>query len=82
LSREKAARYVRRSLWDRDLRIDLEAIQAFGAKALVTLMESKELVEANLSANLLASLSRELGLEWQHLPIQDGGVPDERFEDL
>lgn len=69
-------------VWNRDLRADLLAIQAFGAKILVTLMESEELDELNLPAKLLCSSAKEFGLEWHHLPIKDVGVPDDHFEDL
>jgi ADP-ribosyl-[dinitrogen reductase] hydrolase len=61
--------------WDRDLCIDLEAIQAFGAKALVTLMEREELAEINVPADVLESESREYGLEWHHLPISRHNRP-------
>ena len=68
--------------WNRDLRTDLQAIQTFGAKALVTLMESEELEEVNVPAGLLAEWAREFGFEWHHLPVKDVHTPDERFEDL
>ncbi len=68
--------------WDRDLCTDLQAIQSFGAKTLVTLMESQELDEVNVPVGLLGSWARELGLEWHHLPIKDVDVPDDRVEDL
>ena len=68
--------------WDRDLRTDLAAIQAFGAKALVTLMETAELDGVGVPVSMLASLAKEFGLEWHHLPIEDVQAPDERFEDL
>jgi ADP-ribosylglycohydrolase/protein-tyrosine phosphatase len=68
--------------WERDLRTDLHAIHAFGAKALVTLMESKELDEVNVPVDLLGSYANEFSIEWHHLPIKDIHVPDDRFEDL
>jgi len=68
--------------WNRELRTDLQAIQTFGAKALVTLMESEELEEVNVPAGLLAEWAREFGFEWHHLPVKDVHTPDERFEDL
>lgn len=54
--------------WDRDLHTDLQAIQEFGAKAIVTLMESDELDEVNVPVGLLGSWAKEFGLEWHHLP--------------
>lgn len=68
--------------WNRDLCADLGVIQSFGAKTLVTLMESTELDEVNVPVSLLGSWAREFGLEWHHLPIKDVHVPDDRFEDL
>jgi ADP-ribosyl-[dinitrogen reductase] hydrolase len=68
--------------WDRDLRTDLEVIQSFGAKALVTLMEEEELRDVQVPAELLGSWAKEYGLEWHHLPIKDVSVPDATFEDL
>lgn len=68
--------------WRRDLRADLEVIQAFGATSLVTLMECAELDEVGMPASLLGSSAKEFGLDWHHLPIKDVHAPDERFEDL
>lgn len=68
--------------WDRDLDADLEAIQSFGAAALVTLMEDHELREVKvLPEQLEASVSAH-GMEWHHLPIRDVSIPDEHFEIL
>jgi ADP-ribosyl-[dinitrogen reductase] hydrolase len=68
--------------WSRDLSTDLQTIQAFGAKTLVTLMESEELDQVNVPVGLLGSWAKDFGLEWHHLPIKDVGIPDDRFEDL
>ena len=68
--------------WRRDLRADMEVIQAFGATSLLTLMECAELDEVGVPASLLGSSAKEFGLEWHHLPIKDVHAPDERFEDL
>jgi ADP-ribosyl-[dinitrogen reductase] hydrolase len=64
--------------WDRDLSLDLDAIKDWGAAAVVTLVESKEL-------NLLRvpHLGEEVarrGILWFHLPIVDVSIPDENFE--
>jgi ADP-ribosylglycohydrolase/protein-tyrosine phosphatase len=67
--------------WDRDLECDLKSIQAFGAKALVTLMESHELSDFQVSPVRLAERVRACGMEWHHLPIRDVNPPDSRFED-
>jgi ADP-ribosyl-[dinitrogen reductase] hydrolase len=68
--------------WDRDLRTDLAAIRASGAKTLVTLMESTELEGVGVPAGILGPQAKEFGLEWHHLPIKDVHAPDDRFEDL
>jgi ADP-ribosyl-[dinitrogen reductase] hydrolase len=64
--------------WARDLKLDLTAIKDWGATALLTLIEDWELKK--LSVGHLGTVARQLGLEWFHLPIVDGGIPEERFE--
>jgi protein-tyrosine phosphatase len=59
--------------WARDLALDLDAIVAWGARALVTLVEARELAELKI-ADLGVEAERR-GLEWLHLPIRDYGVP-------
>ncbi len=68
--------------WDRDLDADLQAIQSFGAAALVTLMEDHELRNVKVLPDHLRAGLLARGLEWHHLPIVDGSVPDEHFENL
>lgn len=65
------------SWWDRDLAVDLEAIRAWGAFGLITLMEDHELADLRV-ANLGAACKAH-GLEWLHMPIVDGAAPDQRF---
>ena len=64
--------------WDRDLATDLDVIEAWGADAVVTLMEDHELAAVKV-ANL-GDLVEARGMEWYHLPIRDVDVPDDRFE--
>ena len=64
--------------WERDLATDLDAIRDRGAVALVTLIEDHEL--RSLRVERLGDAARERGLEWLHLPIRDGDVPDAAFE--
>ena len=64
--------------WERDLGIDLDAISVWGAKLVLTLMESAE-----LTALKVPHLGKEIqnrGLEWRHLPIADFSIPGDAFE--
>jgi len=70
--------YDHRGPMARDLETELDAIRAWGARALVCLMEPHELEELGVPSLLHAA--RRRGLEVYHLPIRDGGVPDEVFE--
>src|ERR1019366_417276 len=67
--------------WDRDLRIDMKAIEDFGAAALVTLMEDAELDAVHVPPDRLRAEAREHGIEWHYLPVADVDIPDRQFED-
>ena len=59
--------------WARDLALDLDAVQAWGAKLVLTLIEPAELV-----ALKVPDLGQEVaarGMAWCHLPIADYNVP-------
>jgi len=65
-------------VWDRDLRDDLQVIRDWGASAIVSLIEEHEFsllgvpdFEAQVSSTF----------RWLWLPIPDGGVPDDEFEE-
>ena len=64
--------------WDRDLALDLDAIRTWGAAAVVTLVEAKEL--ALLRVENLGEEVRRRQMLWFHLPIVDVSTPDEGFE--
>ncbi len=64
--------------WARDLSLDLDAIQSWGASAVVTLVEAHELV--SLGVPDLGDRVRERGIDWHHLPIVDLNAPDKGFE--
>jgi ADP-ribosyl-[dinitrogen reductase] hydrolase len=66
--------------WDRDLRTDIQAIAAWGASAVITLIEDHEFTLLGIEA--LGEEVVQLGMQWWHLPIRDVDVPDERFENL
>ncbi|MYN65266.1 MAG: hypothetical protein F4X11_09600 [Acidobacteria bacterium] len=66
--------------WARDLEIDLDAIQRWGATAVVTLIEEHEF--ERLSVRGLPGKVRDRHMEWWHLPIEDGhSPPAQGFED-
>ena len=65
--------------WNRDLGKDLQAIRAWGATTVVTLIEDHEF--RLLTIESLADEVRALGMNWVHLPIVDVSIPDSRFED-
>lgn len=64
--------------WDRNLALDLDAVQNWGAAAVVTLVEQKELTL--LRAKGLGEEVLRRGMLWFHLPIVDVSTPDEEFE--
>jgi len=65
--------------WYRDLDADVDIIKAWGANAVVTLLE--EFALRMLGVPALPILLKERKIEWHHLPIRDVGVPDRLFED-
>jgi ADP-ribosyl-[dinitrogen reductase] hydrolase len=65
--------------WDRDLKLDLEAIASWDAAALVTLIEEHEF--AMLGVDGLGEAARDHHMLWYHLPIRDVSVPSQSFED-
>jgi ADP-ribosyl-[dinitrogen reductase] hydrolase len=64
--------------WDRDLAIDLDAITRWGAVAVVTLLEQREMMHLRVTRLGVETESRHM--TWFHLPIADGSIPDDRFE--
>jgi ADP-ribosyl-[dinitrogen reductase] hydrolase len=74
----KYDRHAMSGYWDRDLSLDLDAIRAWGAAAVVTLVEKKELVA--LRVERLGDEVVRRGMLWFHLPIVDASTPDEAFE--
>jgi ADP-ribosyl-[dinitrogen reductase] hydrolase len=64
--------------WQRDLDTDLKAVAAWGATALVTLMESHEL--ELLRVPDIGHKTAALNMQWLHLPIRDVSIPDANFE--
>lgn len=68
---------ARSGVWARDLGLDIDAIRAWGAAAVVTLMEMHEHNELGVQ-----DLPEEIWgaeMEWFHLPIVDQRAPDAAF---
>ena len=65
--------------WARDLDTDLDAIQHWGATAVVSLVTGEEL--DLLSVRGLPGAVRDRHMEWWHAPILDGRPPGPAFED-
>ena len=64
--------------WDRDLDLDLDAIQQWGATAVVSLITDEEM--AGLKVRDLPRGVTDRHMEWWHLPIPDGHPPGADFE--
>jgi ADP-ribosyl-[dinitrogen reductase] hydrolase len=64
--------------WARDLDTDLDAIAAWGTKAVVTLLEPDEL--RWLAITRLGAEVQRRGMEWVHMPIPDVSTPGPEFE--
>jgi ADP-ribosyl-[dinitrogen reductase] hydrolase len=65
--------------WRRDLEADLDVIQSWGARAIVTLVERHEL--EMLGVPQLGSRVAERGMDWLHLPIVDVQPPGPAFDE-
>ena len=72
-------RYAISGPWRRDLDTDLDAIQHWGATAVVSLVSHEEL--AYLKVSDLPTAVRDRHMEWWHAPIPDGEAPERDFED-
>ncbi len=64
--------------WARSLAIDLDAIESWGATAVVSLITDEEI--DHLGVRGLPEAVRERHMEWWHLPIPDGRPPGPDFE--
>lgn len=65
--------------WARDLEADLDVVQAWGARRVLSLIEHAEL--NLLKVPNLGEAVRARGLEWRHLPIADFSTPTPAFEE-
>jgi ADP-ribosyl-[dinitrogen reductase] hydrolase len=74
----KFDRHAMTGEWDRDLAIDLDMVRNWGAAAVVTLLEPKELTSLRVEHLGEEVLRRKM--LWFHLPIVDVSIPHEHFE--
>ncbi|HTN15595.1 MAG TPA: ADP-ribosylglycohydrolase family protein [Sphingomonadaceae bacterium] len=65
--------------WNRDLAMDLDAICAWNASVVVTLVEEHELAQLQVPQLGEEVLARHM--DWYHLPIADRSIPDAAFEE-
>ena len=64
--------------WARDLARDLDAIEKWKAKAVVTLIEPHEMSQLRIA--ILGAEVQRRGMVWLHLPIRDVSTPSVEFE--
>lgn len=64
--------------WARDLTLDLDAVAAWGARAVLTLVEPAELRALQVPGLGAAVVAR--GMAWHHLPMPDHDVPPPDIE--
>jgi ADP-ribosyl-[dinitrogen reductase] hydrolase len=64
--------------WARDIDVDLDAVTAWGASAIVTLVEAHELKALRVEHMGAAVAAR--AMRWFHLPIPDVTAPGAAFE--
>ena len=64
--------------WDRDLNLDLDAVQRWGATAVISLIEDCEFDELRVGG--LPEAVQDRHMEWWHLPIRDTRTPGPNFE--
>ncbi|RQW62241.1 cyclin-dependent kinase inhibitor 3 family protein [Vibrio viridaestus] len=64
--------------WERDLKLDLDVIENWQARLVLTLIEPMEMIE--LRVPRIGDEVQKRGMIWRHLPIADYSVPDADFE--
>jgi ADP-ribosyl-[dinitrogen reductase] hydrolase len=64
--------------WERDLRIDIQAVKSWGATAWLNLLTTEEMLD--LKVEDLEVAVKASGIRYYCLPIKDGDIPDAVFE--
>lgn len=65
-------------VWARDLGLDLQAIKAWGAGLLATLVTAAELKALKVEG--LGPAAEALGMRWLHLPLPDATAPTAQWD--
>jgi ADP-ribosyl-[dinitrogen reductase] hydrolase len=63
--------------WDRQLDVDLDALVEMGVQTLISLVTNEDMTM--LRVPTLGEETKNRGIEWMHLPLEDGSVPDESW---
>lgn len=63
--------------WDRDLPTDLDAVKAWGAQAVVSILEKQELKD--LQVTDLGKESNQRAMQWVNLDLPNDAVPTRAF---
>lgn len=74
----KRSRSIQGFEWRRDLALDIDGLSGWGAAAVISLIEEREMAALGVS-NLSAEITAR-GMEWFHLPIPDVTPPGSEFE--
>ena len=64
--------------WERDLRIDIQAVKSWGATAWLNLLTIMEMID--LKVEDLEEAVKGSGIRYYRLPIEDVDIPDAAFE--
>lgn len=66
--------------WRRDLDSDIALIRDWGADVWLNLMENQDLLSVGLDPFGFANAVENTGMVYYHLPIVDGGIPDQQLD--
>jgi ADP-ribosyl-[dinitrogen reductase] hydrolase len=63
--------------WNRDLGLDLDVVEQWGAASVLTLIEEREMKQLGVQGLRAEVEARHMA--WYHLPIKDAGIPGEEM---
>lgn len=70
----KQQKHAATGAWARDLALDLDAIERWGAAAVLTLVDKEELARLGVPLETLREAVRARHMDWQYYPITDGSA--------